>query len=240
MVRDLGRELRRARVEHSLSQESVGQAAGLSDTEVGQIERGLIRTVSVVQLSRLLGVVGLELSARAHPAGSPIRDGPQLLLLGRLRAEISAQIAWDAEVPVGTPGDLRTWDAVLRVAGERIGVEAETRLVDLQSVQRRIALKCRDSTIAKATTLADALVVSRRAVQENLQSGSTPVGCLRSMQGFGDRDAREVANIHLMQVGQDRLRHPSSEEDDRAACWSPTFAQRFKGVATDNRERIAD
>ncbi|HLY12808.1 MAG TPA: helix-turn-helix transcriptional regulator, partial [Candidatus Limnocylindrales bacterium] len=64
LVAELGRELRQARVEHGLSQSFVGHAVGLSDTEVGRIERGLIRTVSIVQLARLLGVVGLELSAR--------------------------------------------------------------------------------------------------------------------------------------------------------------------------------
>lgn len=166
IVRDLGRELRRARVEHGLSQEAVGRAAGLSDTEVGRIERGLIRTVSVVQLSRLLSVVGLELAARAYPAGSPIRDRAQLQLLGRLRAEIPARIGWQAEVPIGPAGDLRAWDAVLRVSGERIGVEAETRLVDLlQAVQRRIALKCRDSGLPKAILLLSATRTNRSAVK---------------------------------------------------------------------------
>lgn len=195
MVSSLGRELRQARVEHGLSQESVGQAAGLSDTEVGRIERGQIRSVSIIQLSRLLSVVGLELSARAYPAGSPIRDEPQLLLLGRLRAEIPAQVAWSSEVPVGPPGDLRAWDAVLRVSGERIGVEAETRLVDLQSVERRIALTCRDSAIPKAILLLSATRTNRSAatafealIRESfpvagrdalgaLRAGRAPAGC---------------------------------------------------------------
>lgn len=165
MVRDLGRELRRARVEHGLSQDSVGHTVGLSDTEVGRIERGLIRTVSIVQLARLLSVVGLELGARAYPVGSPIRDRPQLLLLGRLRAEASDPIAWQAEVPIGPAGDLRAWDAVLSVSGERIGIEAETRLVDLQAVRRRIALKCRDSGIPKAILLLSSTRTNRAAVK---------------------------------------------------------------------------
>ena len=165
MVRDLGRELRRARVEHGLSQDSVGHAVGLSDTEVGRIERGLIRTVSIVQLARLLSVVGLELGARAYPAGSPIRDRPQLLLLGRLRAEISDRIAWHAEVPIGPAVDLRAWDAVLSISGERIGIEAESRLVDLQAVQRRIALKCRASGVPKAILLLSATRTNRAALR---------------------------------------------------------------------------
>ena len=75
MVTSLGRDLHAARLEHGLSQEAVGRATGLSDSEVGRIERGLIPSVSVTHCSRLLSVVGLELSARAFPAGSPIR-GP--------------------------------------------------------------------------------------------------------------------------------------------------------------------
>ena len=165
MVMDLGRELRRARVEHGLSQEFVGQATGLSDSEVGRIERGLIRTVSLVQLSRLLSVVGLELAARAYPAGSPIRDRASLQLLGRLRAEIPSQIGWRSEVPIGPAGDLRAWDAVLRVRGDRIGVEAETRLVDLQAVTRRIALKCRDSGIPNAILLLSETRTNRAALR---------------------------------------------------------------------------
>ena len=187
MVRDLGQELRRARVEHGLSQEFIGHAVGLSDTEVGRIERGLIRSVSVVQLSRLLSVVGLELAARAYPAGSAIRDRPQLQLLGRLRPEVHARIGWQAEVPIGPPGDLRAWDVVLLISGERIGVEAETRLVDLQAVQRRIALKCRDSGISKVILLLSNTRTNRSAVRALATSikdsfptpGSTALQALR-------------------------------------------------------------
>lgn len=186
MVRDLGRELRRARVEHGLSQEAVGHATGLSDTEVGRIERGLIRTVSIVQLARLLSVVGLELVARAYPAGSPIRDGPQLRLLGRLRAEVSDRIAWSSEVPIGPTGDLRAWDAVLGAGGQRIGVEAETRLVDLQAVERRIALKCRDSGIPSAILLLSATRTNRallRAIEASIRD-SFPTSGREALQAL--------------------------------------------------------
>jgi hypothetical protein len=53
----------------------------------------------------------------------------------------------------------------LHVAGERIGVEAETRLVDLQSVQRRIALKCRDSGISRAILLLSATRTNRATLR---------------------------------------------------------------------------
>ncbi len=150
---DLGRGLHQGRLQHGLSQEIVGRAAGMSDTEVGRIERGQIRHVSIINLSRLLGTVGLELSVRAFPTGSPLRDRGQLTLLGRLQQAVAREISWLSEVPVGGPGDLRAWDAVIRLGDQRMGVEAETRLTDLQATERRIWLKCRDSGIPHAILL---------------------------------------------------------------------------------------
>jgi hypothetical protein len=46
-------------------------------------------------------------------------------------------------VPIAGAGDLRAWDAVFDRPGET-GVEAETRLHDVQATQRRIELKLRD------------------------------------------------------------------------------------------------
>lgn len=150
---DLGRELRLARIEHGLSQAFVGRAVGISDAEISRIERAQVPAVSVRQLSRLLSVVGLELSARAYPTGAPLRDRAQLELMERFRARIHASIRWRTEVPVGTTGDLRAWDAVLSVGAAQMGLEAETRLTDAQAVERRIALKCRDSQISTAILL---------------------------------------------------------------------------------------
>ncbi|HUQ44512.1 MAG TPA: hypothetical protein VM451_08930 [Candidatus Limnocylindria bacterium] len=49
------------------------------------------------------------------------------------------------EVPLPLPGDRRAWDLVLGLSPDPIPVEAETRLRDLQALQRRAALKLRDS-----------------------------------------------------------------------------------------------
>ena len=48
---------------------------------------------------------------------------------------------------MGPAGDMRAWDAKLIGAGVRIGVEAETRLVDAQALTRRLALKRRDGDV---------------------------------------------------------------------------------------------
>jgi hypothetical protein len=43
------------------------------------------------------------------------------------------------------PGDRRAWDAVLGLEPEDTAVEAEARLRDIQGLDRRCALKLRDS-----------------------------------------------------------------------------------------------
>lgn len=145
IVRDLGAEVRQSRQDHGLSQTTVARAARTSRSQVGRIERAEAPRVSVVELARLLAVVGLELAARAYPAGPPIRDTAHRQLLDRLRERVAASVAWRFEVPIGIPGDLRAWDAVMLIGKARIAVEAETRPRDIQALQRRIALKRRDS-----------------------------------------------------------------------------------------------
>jgi hypothetical protein len=45
------------------------------------------------------------------------------------------------------PGDLRGWDAQTVLERQRIAIEAEMRLVDAQAIDRRVALKRRDSGV---------------------------------------------------------------------------------------------
>ena len=144
IVIDLGNELRRARTQHGLSQAVVGRAAKISRSQVGRIERGEVQGLSIMDSASLLAVVGLELSARAYPAGSPIRDVAHNALMGRFRAMVAPTIAWRFEVPVGNLGDQRAWDAVMLIGSVQIAVEAETRPSDVQALQRRLAAKRRD------------------------------------------------------------------------------------------------
>jgi hypothetical protein len=58
-----------------------------------------------------------------------------------LRERVAQTFIWQTEVPLGPAGDLRAWDALLGLSRERVGVEAETRITDLQAVARRLALK---------------------------------------------------------------------------------------------------
>jgi transcriptional regulator with XRE-family HTH domain len=144
IVVDLGNEIRRARLEHGLSQTVVARVARTSRAQVSRIERAGVPSVSILQLARLLAAVGLELSARAYPGPQPVRDAAHLALIQRLRVRVGPGVAWRFEVPVAGSGDQRAWDAVLLVGAAEIAVEVETRLRDVQSVLRRISLKKRD------------------------------------------------------------------------------------------------
>jgi hypothetical protein len=74
----------------------------------------------------------------------PIRDEGHASLLQRLHGRCHSSLVWRTEVPFPAPGDRRAWDAVIRGASWRAGVEAETRPNDLQALDRKLALKERD------------------------------------------------------------------------------------------------
>lgn len=166
LVDVLGREIRDARFARNLSQQSLGAAVGLSDSRVSLIERGLYADVPLVIVAELLAAVGLDLSARAYPAGGGLRDAGQIALLERFRTRVSGTFRWRTEVPMPIEGDLRAWDAALLQPGVRIGVDAETRLRDVQAVDRRIMLKLRDSGFDRAILLVAATRSNRLAVSD--------------------------------------------------------------------------
>jgi transcriptional regulator with XRE-family HTH domain len=153
IVVELGRELRLARLQHGLSQEALGHAIGMSDTQVGRIERGEVPGASVVCLTRLLSVAGLELSARVSDRRSAARQGAtgiaQTVSEDRLRPP-SRGGRKSQSAPSATFGPGTRYSVSARI---EMGIEAETRLTDLQAVQRRITLKCRDREVGQAVLL---------------------------------------------------------------------------------------
>jgi len=73
-------------------------------------------------------------------------------------------VPWAYEVPLPVPGDLRAWDAVARVQRGGVAIEAETRLSDIQALQRRLTLKQRDDAGVGCVVLAIAATRHNRAV----------------------------------------------------------------------------
>jgi transcriptional regulator with XRE-family HTH domain len=144
---ELGREVRLARLNHDLSQRTAEEAAGLSQIQWSRLERGQAKAIPLPRLARALAIVGLDLHVRGYPAGAPLRDQAHVDLLERLRTRLGSGARWSTEVAFPNAGDRRAWDALIRIAAVRIGVEAETRVRDAQELQRRLALKQRDGMV---------------------------------------------------------------------------------------------
>ena len=119
----------------------------MSHAQFGRIERAVLASLTIDQTCRAGFAVGLRLGARMYPDGDPVRDAPQLRLLDRFHVKVPPEAGWQTEVPMAIAGDLRAWDAVIKLAGRRAGCEAETRLADIQALERRLALKLRDGSV---------------------------------------------------------------------------------------------
>jgi transcriptional regulator with XRE-family HTH domain len=165
---EIGREIREARLGGGISLRTAAAAVGMSHAQFGRIERAELPTVSVEQLCRACAAVGLRFSGRAYPNGDPVRDRAQLSLIARFRAGLPADIPVHAEVPLPVDRDQRAWDLVLGLTPEPVAVEAETRLRDLQALQRRIQLKQRDAGMTSVVLLVSGTAANRRVLDLHL------------------------------------------------------------------------
>lgn len=151
LVARIGSEFATLRLNAGLSQDEVSAAAGISRPKYGRIERGRSPQVAVASVARVAAALGLEVSLRLYPIGDPVRDAGHAALLERLRLRCHATLRWRTEVPLPRAGDLRAWDAMISGfpmpvgrEGVRGAVEAETRPIDVQALDRKLALKERD------------------------------------------------------------------------------------------------
>ena len=164
LVRRVGSELLVGRLTASLSQRQLGRLVGVSHTTVGRIERGEVRSLSIELVAKIAAVVGLEVSVGLHPAGPPVRDRAHLALIERLRVRVAEGLRWRTEVPIPIPGDLRSADFVITSPVFGVLGEAETRLYDVQALERRIAAKQRDLGLERVVLLLADTATNRRTV----------------------------------------------------------------------------
>lgn len=201
VLRNLGDEVRQGRLSRGLSQLEVARVASISQAKVSQIERASLATVSIRDVCHLLAAVGMELSARAYPAGPPLRDAAHRALLERLRARIGQSVRWKFEVPLPITGDLRAWDAVMELANVRVAVEAETRVRDVQALQRRVSLKLRDdpNTTRVVLLLADTRL-NREMVraEERILSEEYPLSPRAMLASLSEGRAPESSGVVLL------------------------------------------
>lgn len=144
VLRDIGRELRVARILAGLTQVEVGRRLGKSGSYISRVEHGLIAGIDMVELFQHAAIVGLKPYLKLFPLGRRVMDGPQLALWARFRTRLAD--AWHVTLEVGVPltGDLRAADAVITIPACRCMVEVITRLADFQAQYRAANLKRRD------------------------------------------------------------------------------------------------
>jgi transcriptional regulator with XRE-family HTH domain len=176
-------EIRSARVAVGLSQDDLGRSVGISGSQVGRFERGELDDIGIEQLCRLSASVGLVPSLRFYPAGDPVRDVAQARLLERLRGRLLRAADCRTEVPLHGRSDARAWDAVLKSDHCVDAFEAESRLGDLQAIERRAMLKLRDDPVVGHVFLVVAATRANRRALELAREG---------LRGNFPLDTREV------------------------------------------------
>jgi transcriptional regulator with XRE-family HTH domain len=131
-------QLRDARVTAGISQAQMAKSLGWSQQNYSRFELNQLGDVSLIDVFAATALLGLEPSLSLHRQGPAIRDAGHEALIGRLLRLLAS--AWQAarEVPFPNPGDPRWWDVLLRLPDHRLGVEAETRIRDVQALTRRM------------------------------------------------------------------------------------------------------
>jgi transcriptional regulator with XRE-family HTH domain len=167
VVRRVGREARELRLRAGLSQAELARALACSRQWIGDFELGRLRVVDLRRATRLFTFLGHKVAVTTYPTGEPLRDAGQLRLLARLNARLAPEWRRFTEAVMPAAGDLRAWDELLR-GPVAIGVEAETRLGDLQATLRSIAGKRRDSGVDRVVLLVADTPANRRLVQRHI------------------------------------------------------------------------
>jgi len=146
-------ELLTARRAAAISQRELGRQIRVSHTKIGKAERGEPDQLTIELAARMAAALGLQLSVTLHPDGNPVRDSGHLALLERFRARLGPGLRLRTEVPIPIEGDRRSADAVVDGSAVTAMVEAETRIDDVQALERRLRAKQRDLGISRVILL---------------------------------------------------------------------------------------
>lgn len=107
ILRELGRRLRRARLEQDISQRQVAEIAGLSRVTVGNLERGIPSSLlTLVQYLRALGKLDELDALLPDPGPSPIELAKRK---GRERRRASRKSSPDPAADDATAQGDSTW-----------------------------------------------------------------------------------------------------------------------------------
>lgn len=167
---EFGSEVLEARVTAGVSQDRLGLSVGMSGTKIGLIEHGRLLSLTIADSAQLSAVLGLDLSVRVFPAGSPIRDAGQAKRLSTVLENVGSPLTYRTDVPLpqrpDQPTEMRAWDAMVYGHGARTGMELEARLRDVQRMTRRHAMKRRDDPVDNFLLIVADTPANRRVLRE--------------------------------------------------------------------------
>jgi transcriptional regulator with XRE-family HTH domain len=162
-VRELGADLRTARLMRGLTLRAVATSVGVGSSTILRTEQGSAPLRSE-RIARHAAAVGMRLRIRAYPAGPPIRDAGQVQLIRDFRTR-NPGLRLRLEVPVAAyPGDLRAFDAVAELGGARCAIEFVTRFHDAQAQLRAAHVKQADARVDRLVLVVRGSHANRRAV----------------------------------------------------------------------------
>lgn len=137
-------EVRVARLTRNVSQRAVATELGWSHSRFQRFESNTDGGLALADICQVGAVLGLELGAGLHAVGDGLVDAGHRALIGRFRAVLASSWQVALEVPLAIAGDQRSWDLLLRIPEQLVGVEAETRVRDEQELVRRVRARERD------------------------------------------------------------------------------------------------
>ena len=152
-----------------VSQRTLAHELGWSQAHVWRVEANQV-AVTVVGLSEMASVLGLELSIGVHEIGDPIRDKGQQAVSKRFDGLLSPLWRVTNETLLPLAGDRRSWDKLLRLSGATprhlVGVDLETRIRDVQALVRRTRERERDGGVDEILLVLSDSATNRRMVTE--------------------------------------------------------------------------
>jgi hypothetical protein len=138
----------------------------MSQGELSRLERFDFPNIAFVRLAEIAAVLGLELSAGLHRNGDAVRDVGHQATIRRCLANVHSAFVCTREVPLPNVGDRRSWDILLRLGSVLIGVEAETRIRDIQALVRHVRERERDGGVDHVFVLLADTVHNRQLVAQ--------------------------------------------------------------------------
>jgi transcriptional regulator with XRE-family HTH domain len=171
IVRQVVAELVGERRAAGVSQDRIAAQLGTSQSEISRLERLVTPdAVSAVDLCAYGALLGFDLVARLYRNSDEPVDAGHQKLIARFTAQLHPSWRVGREIPLPHVGDRRSWDLLLRLADHIVGIEAETRVRDVQRLVRRLRERQRDGGAHRIVLALADTAANRRVVPELIEA----------------------------------------------------------------------